>query len=295
MACLGGALLRIILLVLVNLCGTLFVEAVNYKSYEFGQDCIVYKTVSEDEQFYITYKGASVSFFCDYFSFQTEWSWSQDASSYKICVKPMFFEDPNCSVRLKYKASSGGNTLHTITCLSGNSNNSFCGDYTDDLYVYFEKRGSLSTSNVRFKFLVYVEKESGDEDNSAVGWAIFGGVVGVIILFTLVAAVVFWFVCRRKPTKGSVLTPNQASSTPGVSQPGFPQATYTAPQSSNPNASLYPVGNYGPQYATGQTQYQPQSYSTPYQPPPQQYPPFSEFPEKQASAPPPPSYDEVTH
>lgn len=50
----------------------------------------------------------------------------------------------------------------TITCLSGNSNNSFCGDYTDDLYVYFEKRGSLSTSNVRFKFLVYVEKESGD-------------------------------------------------------------------------------------------------------------------------------------
>ena len=50
----------------------------------------------------------------------------------------------------------------TITCLSGNSNNSFCGDYTDDLYVYFEKRGSLSTSNVRFKFLVYVEKEGGD-------------------------------------------------------------------------------------------------------------------------------------
>ena len=31
MAYLGGALLRIILLVLVNLCGTLFVEAVNYK------------------------------------------------------------------------------------------------------------------------------------------------------------------------------------------------------------------------------------------------------------------------
>ena len=82
---------------------------------------------------------------------------------------------------------------------------------------------------------------------------------------------------------------------PGVSQPGFPQATYTAPQSSNPNASLYPVGNYGPQCATGQTQYQPQSDSTPCQPPPQQYPPVSEFPEKQASAPSPPSYDEVTH
>lgn len=35
MACLGGALLRIILLVLVNLCGTLFVEAVNYKSCKY--------------------------------------------------------------------------------------------------------------------------------------------------------------------------------------------------------------------------------------------------------------------
>ena len=82
---------------------------------------------------------------------------------------------------------------------------------------------------------------------------------------------------------------------PGVSQPGFPQATYTAPQSSNPNASLYPVGNYGPQYATGQIQNQQQSYSTLYQPPVYQYLPPSEFPEKQASAPPPPSYDEVIH
>ena len=35
MACLGGALLRIILLVLINLCGTLFVEAVNYKSCKY--------------------------------------------------------------------------------------------------------------------------------------------------------------------------------------------------------------------------------------------------------------------
>ena len=82
---------------------------------------------------------------------------------------------------------------------------------------------------------------------------------------------------------------------PGVSQPGYPEATYTAAQSSHPNASLYPVVNFGPQYATGQIQNQQQSYSTLYQPPVYQYLPPSEFPEKQASAPPPPSYDEVIH
>ena len=82
---------------------------------------------------------------------------------------------------------------------------------------------------------------------------------------------------------------------PGVSQPGFPQATYTAPQASNPNASLYPVVNFGPENTTGQTQYQPPSYSTLYQTPPQHYPTPSEVPEKQPSAPPPPSYDEVKH
>nr|XP_022298121.1 uncharacterized protein LOC111107284 [Crassostrea virginica]XP_022298122.1 uncharacterized protein LOC111107284 [Crassostrea virginica]XP_022298123.1 uncharacterized protein LOC111107284 [Crassostrea virginica]XP_022298124.1 uncharacterized protein LOC111107284 [Crassostrea virginica] len=292
MECLSrsGSGLLIFLLVLVNFCGILFVEAVKYDTYEFGKDCVVlFKTVSEDKQIYITYNGTSVYSFCDDFSFQTD---LRESASNKICVKPLYFKDPNCSVRLNLTATYGGTVLHTITCIDGNSNKSFCGDYEDFLFVYFEKLGSLSTANAKFKFLVYVEKK--DED-IAIGWVIFGGVVGVIILCTLVAAVVFWCVCRRKPTQGRVLTPNQASSTPGVSQPGFPQATYTAAQSSNPNASLYPVGNYGPQYATGQTQHQPQSYSTPYQPPPQQYPPLSEFPEKQASAPPPPSYDEVTH
>nr|XP_022298125.1 uncharacterized protein LOC111107285 [Crassostrea virginica]XP_022298126.1 uncharacterized protein LOC111107285 [Crassostrea virginica] len=292
MACLSrsGSVLRILLLVFMNFCGILFVEAVQYDTHEFGKDCIVFlKTVSEDEQIYITYNGKSVDFYCDNFSFQTD-LW--ESASNKICVKPLYFEDPDCSVRLNFTEKFGGKVLHTITCIGGNSIESFCRDYGDNLIVYFVNRGSLSTANAKFKFLVYVEKEDEESGN---GWAIFGGVVGVIILCTLVAAGVFWFVCRRKPTQGRVLTSNHASSTPGVSQPGFPQATYTAPQSSNPNASLYPVANYGPQCATGQTQYQPQSDSTPCQPPPQQYPPVSEFPEKQASAPSPPSYDEVTH
>ena len=80
---------------------------------------------------------------------------------------------------------------------------------------------------------------------------------------------------------------------PGVRQPGYPRATYTAPQSSHPNANLDLVVNFGPENTTGQTQYQPPSYSTLYQTPPQHYPTPSEVPEKQPSAPPPPNYDEV--
>ena len=51
----------------------------------------------------------------------------------------------------------------TITCIDGNSNKSFCGDYGDNLHMYFEKRGSQSTANAKFKFLLYVEKEDGKE------------------------------------------------------------------------------------------------------------------------------------
>ena len=43
MACLGGAVLSIILLLLVNLCGTLFVEAVNYKSSKYEILAIIKK------------------------------------------------------------------------------------------------------------------------------------------------------------------------------------------------------------------------------------------------------------
>ena len=43
MACLGGAVLSIILLVLVNLCGTVFVEAVNYKSCKYEILAIIKK------------------------------------------------------------------------------------------------------------------------------------------------------------------------------------------------------------------------------------------------------------
>ncbi|XP_022298101.2 uncharacterized protein LOC111107278 isoform X1 [Crassostrea virginica] len=287
MACPGrsGSLLRILLLVLVNFCGILFVDAVRYDTYEFGKDCIrLDEIVSEDKQIYITYNGTGTSFpfICDKFTFRT------DLSSYKICVKPLYFKDPNCSVRLNYTATFGSKkVIRTITCIGGNSNESFCGDYSGTLYVYFEKRGSLSTANAKFKFLLYVEKE--DEDNT-IAWAGFGGFGGVLVLCTLA---VFWWVCRRKPKFKQDL--NQTSSTPGVSQPGFPQATYTAPQASNPNASLYLVVNFGPENTTGQTQYQPPSYSTLYQTPPQHYPNPSEVPEKQPSTPPPPSYDEVKH
>ena len=76
---------------------------------EFGQDCIVSKTVSEDEQIYITYNGASVTSECSPFSFRTKW-WDGE-SSYKFCVKPVYFEDPDCSVRLTYITSIVGNTL----------------------------------------------------------------------------------------------------------------------------------------------------------------------------------------
>lgn len=46
---------------------------------------------------------------------------------------------------------------------------------------------------------------------SVVG-AIVGGVIGGIVLITVCIAIVFWFVCRRKPSQGRVFNPTQGFS-----------------------------------------------------------------------------------
>lgn len=282
MANINGFGLGILSFLVIFLClSEVLVDAVTSSSYEFGEDCFSSNGgLKEDAKITVRYEGKKF-FVCDYFSFEPGKS-SETGISYKLCVRPFNFTDPDCSVQLELKSSYFGSILHTITCSTGTTAN-FCGDEDDELYIFFKKRGFTTTNNARFMLQVYAQRV----DNSNIVWGVIGGVLGAIVLFSACAGLVFWFICKRKPAQGRVLNPGQANAGTAFNQPAYPYASYST-QAGNPATNLYPVGNYPTQYSSG-TIPQPQ-YQYQFQPSPQPAP-YQE-PEKVPSAP-PPSYDEA--
>ncbi|XP_048742686.1 uncharacterized protein LOC125656135 [Ostrea edulis] len=266
------AIHSILLIAVVCFCQVL-VEGIDTVSYEFGDDCSVsFEEVNEDRQIYVEYNGKKVGFLCDYFSFEGQGKEILD--EYEVCVTPIYFQDPDCAVRLDYQTSYGGKTLQSVTC-DKNYNTKYCGPRDDFFYINFEKRDSKSTSNARFKLLVTANKVF---DYGGLVGAIIGGVIGGIVLITVVTGVVCFFVCRRKPTQGRVLNPSQTNQTPMGVQPTYPLAAY--PTQPLTNTTPFPTANYATQYSSGFTQ------------PPQAG--VWQQEEKQASAP-PLSYSDVTN
>lgn len=280
MANISGSGLGVLSFLAIFMClSEVLVDAVTSSSYEFGEDCFSSNGgLKEDAKIIVRYEGKTVSI-CDYFSFEPASS-TETGISHKLCVRPLNFTDPDCSVQLEMKSSYLGSRLHTITCYTGTTAN-FCGDEDNDLYIFFKERGYTSTNNARFMLQVYAQRV----DNSAIVWGVIGGVLAAIVLFSAAAGLVFWCVCKRKPAQGRVLNPGQPNAGTAVNQPAYPYASYST-QVGNPVTNLYPVGNYPTQYSSGTTpqqqyQYQPQPQTASYQ-----------EPEKVPSAP-PPSYDEA--
>lgn len=57
------------------------------------------------------YEEKSVSIVCDYFSFEPAGS-EETGVSKKLCVNPLNFTEPDCSVELDIKSSYFGSRLH---------------------------------------------------------------------------------------------------------------------------------------------------------------------------------------
>ncbi|XP_056000592.1 uncharacterized protein LOC125656133 [Ostrea edulis] len=254
-----------------------FVEGT--KTYEFGKDCSVsFAKVNEDRHLYVEYNGENVGWWCDDFSFNGKADEIMD--EYEVCVKPLYFSDPDCAVQLEYTTTYGGVTLQSVTCLK-NYNTEYCGPQDEFLYINFKKRSGISTSNAGFKLLVTGKKVF---DYGAFVGAIAGGVIGGLILISMGIGLVCCCACKRKPTQGRVLNPNQPNQTPMINQPVYPQAAYQYPvQPTGNSVGLYPTANYATQYSAG--------YNT--QPPLQSQQAGGWQPAEHPASAPPPNYVEL--
>ncbi|XP_061167947.1 uncharacterized protein LOC133176905 [Saccostrea echinata] len=248
-------------------------EGIETQEYNFGEDCSTLQEVNEDRQIHLDYEGQRVRS-CYYMSFEGQ---GEDISDeYQVCVTPKWFRDPDCSVEIIFRSGYMGKKLKSFTC-TNSYEPKFCADNGDSLYVYFDTRTGKSTSNVSFRFLITATKVL---DYSNLVWAIIGGVIGGIVFVTLLTALFCWCVCKRKPATGQVL--RSAGQVTTITQPAYPYANYSAQPTGN--IAPFPAPNYSTQYSTG--------YGTQ---PPVQSPQTVEWQQtqKQASAPPPPSYDEL--
>lgn len=77
---------------------------------EFGEDCDPGIELKEDAKIAVRYNGKKV-YDCDYYTFEPAAS-TEAGISYKICVRPLNFTDPDCSVQLKITPAYFGARLH---------------------------------------------------------------------------------------------------------------------------------------------------------------------------------------
>ncbi|XP_061167910.1 uncharacterized protein LOC133176873 [Saccostrea echinata] len=167
--------------------------------YTFGEDCPRSEEVNEYRQIHLEYEGQRVSS-CSYMSFQGQGKKISD--DYQVCVIKKWFVDGDCSMEIVFRSGYEGKKLKSFTCSSSYSNTEFCADSGEKLYVYFKSRNGKSTSSVSFRFLITATKL----DYSNLVWAVIGGVIGGIVLVTLLTALFCWCVCKRKSASGRVLT-----------------------------------------------------------------------------------------
>ncbi|XP_052680104.1 uncharacterized protein LOC128160825 [Crassostrea angulata] len=126
--------------------------------YEFGVDCFTrHEGLIENTTIFVRYDGKPVvnSSVCQYYAFEL----AEDTSgSHKMCVKPLYFIDPDCDVQLDIKSSYSGSSLHTIDC-NTETNDDFCADENkDDLYIFIKKHGVIASTIASFLLQVYVEE-----------------------------------------------------------------------------------------------------------------------------------------
>lgn len=148
---------------------------------DFGSNCTGQTEMNENQQFYVMFGGGKARISCDYFVFRGRVESTRD--SYKICIIPQYFFDPSCAVSLKYASSANGNTLESLNCTQI-FHLEFCGALNQQLYIYVDRVGGVSTRDTRFKLLVHVLIEANDTS-----WREVTVGVAVVLAFVIVLVV----------------------------------------------------------------------------------------------------------
>lgn len=179
------------------------VEAVETVSYEFGRNCTSSSSetyyhgfVNETRQFDVTYKGRALKYYCASIGFKGSGKGESLRDEYKVCITPIFFNDPGCAVQLNFTDDVYAETFQTIDCLNNNVTK-FCNEQDKYLYIDFEFLNESELSRANFKLLVTAEKVYKYEESSdALVYGIVGAVIGVIII--VIIAGVGEFISRRR-------------------------------------------------------------------------------------------------
>lgn len=181
------------------------VEAVETVSYEFGRNCTkssrlferhYHGYVNETRQFDVTYKGRALKYICANIGFKGSGKGESLRDEYKVCVTPIYFNDPGCAVQLNFTDDVYAETFQTIDCLNNNVTK-FCNEQDKYLYIDFEFLNESELSRANFKLLVTAEKVYKYEESSdALVYGIVGAVIGVIII--VIIAGVGEFISRRR-------------------------------------------------------------------------------------------------
>lgn len=173
---------------------------------DFGSNCPGLTEMNENQQFYVMFGGGKARISCDYFEFRGRMESAQD--SYKICIIPQYFFDPSCAVSVKYTSTANGNTLESLNCTQ-NFHLEFCGALNQQLYIYLDRVGGVSTRDTRFKLLVHVLIKANDTS-----WREVTVGVAVVLAFIiiLVASCCKWR-WKKCPTQQSVAATTQTHQT----------------------------------------------------------------------------------
>lgn len=179
------------------------VDAMETVAYEFGKNCTsrssdkYYRGIAnESRQFDVTYDGVTVKYYCASISFKGVGDGPNLRDEYKMCITPVYFNDPSCAVQLNFTEDVYPDSFQSIDCVNNNVSK-FCGGRDKYVYIDLEVLNESELSNVNFKLLVTAEKVYKYEESSdALVYGIVGAVIGVIIIVSI--AGVGEFLSRRR-------------------------------------------------------------------------------------------------
>nr|XP_034307143.1 uncharacterized protein LOC105348885 isoform X1 [Crassostrea gigas]XP_034307144.1 uncharacterized protein LOC105348885 isoform X1 [Crassostrea gigas] len=176
------------------------VEAVETVSYEFGRNCTkssrlferhYHGYVNETRQFDVTYKGRALKYICANIGFKGSGKGESLRDEYKVCVTPIYFNDPGCAVQLNFTEDVSAKTFQTIDCLNKNVTK-FCNGQNKYLHIDFEFLNENERFKANFKLRVTAEKVYKYEESSdALVYGIVGGVITALIVVIIAGVAEF--------------------------------------------------------------------------------------------------------
>lgn len=99
---------------------------------EFGRNCAsrssetyYHGDVNETRQFDVTYRGKDLKYYCASIGFKGSGKGESLRDKYKVCVTPIYFNDPGCAVQLNFTDDVYAETFQVLCVISNKRKKNF--------------------------------------------------------------------------------------------------------------------------------------------------------------------------